>query len=197
MEIVKRHFEEEAAQFDRLIVHLIPRYDEMVDALACALPFASNAPIRVLDLGCGTGTVARRILDSFRNAEVTCVDLAANMIEMARVKLASFERVKYIAGDFSVVDFGPRGATFDAVVSSLALHHLVRDEDKRRFYSRVYSHLAPGGVFYNADIVLGSNDFLQDLYLARWRSFMGRSVSQEEIQAKWIPCTLLSSYAVS
>ena len=61
MDTVKRHFEEEAGEFDRIIVTLIPYYLQMVESLALAIPFEISAPIRVLDLGCGTGTVARRV----------------------------------------------------------------------------------------------------------------------------------------
>lgn len=38
MNIVKEHFEQEAVEFDRIILRLIPYYTEMVDALVSALP---------------------------------------------------------------------------------------------------------------------------------------------------------------
>ena len=43
------------------------------------------------------------------------------------------------------------------------------------------------GVFYNADVVLASSDFLQTVYMRQWRAFMSRNVSQEEIELRWIP----------
>lgn len=184
MDEIKKHFDEEAREFDRIIVTLIPEYPRMVDALISAIPFDHSASIRVIDLGCGTGTVAARVLDDFPKAQVTCIDLAENMLAMAQTKLARHERVRYIAGDFNAFDFG---GDYDVVVSSLALHHLVTDEDKQRFYGRIYGALRSGGVFYNADVVLGSSDFLQDVYMERWCNFMSRNVSQEEIEGKWIP----------
>jgi tRNA (cmo5U34)-methyltransferase len=51
---------------------------------------------------------------------------------------------------------------------------------------RIYNSLKSGGVFYNADIVPGSSDFLQDVYMKQWRNFMNRNVSQDEIENKWI-----------
>ncbi len=62
MDRVKEHFESEAEQFDGIIRRLIPFYEEMVDAAVSALPFSADAPIRVLDLGCGTGTLGLRTL---------------------------------------------------------------------------------------------------------------------------------------
>jgi tRNA (cmo5U34)-methyltransferase len=184
MDPIRKHFEEEAQEFDRIIVTLIPDYPRMVEALVAVIPFESSAPVRVIDLGCGTGTVAERVLASFPNAQVTCLDLAENMIAMARAKLKHHPHVHYVAGDFNNFDLD---GNYDVVVSSLALHHLMTNDDKRQFYRRIYGSLRSGGVLYNADVVLGSSDFLQAVYMQQWRIFMGRKVSREEIEGKWIP----------
>jgi tRNA (cmo5U34)-methyltransferase len=179
---IKRHFEEEAQDFDRIILTLIPGYPQMVEALVAAMPFDTDAPIRVIDLGCGTGTLSQAVLDAFPNAHVTCLDLAENMIAMAHSKLARYPRVHFIAGDLAAFE-----GEYDAVISSLALHHLATDEDKKHFYQRVYARLRPGGVFYNGDVVLASSHILQAMYMRQWRAFMRRSISDEEIEGKWIP----------
>src|ERR1700730_4166941 len=184
MDTIRKHFEEEAREFDRIIVTLIPDYPRMVEALVAAIPFENSAPVRVVDLGCGTGTVAERVLCSFPNAQVTCLDLAENMIAMAKAKLANYPHVRYVASDFNRFNIDGK---YDVVVSSLALHHLVTDDDKQQFYRRIHRSLAPGGVFYNADVVLASSDDLQKKYMDQWRAFMQRTISREEIEAKWIP----------
>ncbi len=43
------------------------------------------------------------------------------------------------------------------------------------------------GVFYNADILLASTDYLQTVNLKKWKDFMLQSVSKYEIENKWIP----------
>lgn len=182
MDAVKRHFQDEAPDFDRIILTLIPNYLEMVEALVAAIPFETSAPIRVIDLGCGTGTVAQAVLNTFPNADVTCVDLVENMIVQAKAKLAHNPRVRFVVGDFSSFD-----GEYDAVVSSLALHHVATDQDKKLFYREIQTRLSPGGVFYNGDIVLAPNDIIQETYMRKWRAFMRRSISDEEIEGKWIP----------
>lgn len=184
MDRVRQHFEEEAQEFDRLIVKLIPDYQCMLDALVMAIPCESLALLKVIDLGCGTGTVAKQVLETFPNAEVTCLDLAENMIAMARTKLAKYSNVRYVIGDFNAFKFDQK---YDVAVSSLALHHLATDDDKRGFYCQIYRNLRPGGVFCNADVVLGSSDFLQSMYMHQWRAFMRHNVSEEEIENTWIP----------
>jgi tRNA (cmo5U34)-methyltransferase len=181
---VKDHFENEAHEFDSIILKLIPHYPSMVRALAAVLPFEKSAPLRIIDLGCGTGTVSAQIMEAFPNAQITCLDLSENMIAMARAKLARYPLVNYIVSDFESYDFS---GGYDAVVSSLALHHIADDEAKKRIYRRICDSLNPRGVFYNADVVLASNEFLQNIYLNEWRAFMRRSISSEEIEGKWIP----------
>lgn len=76
---------------------------------------------------------------------------------------------------------------YDAVVSSLALHHLVTKQDKLEFYHKIYSCLNAGGVFINADVVLAATDALQKRYMEQWKSFMCKNVSMDEVDNKWIP----------
>jgi tRNA (cmo5U34)-methyltransferase len=181
---VKAHFEEEAQEFDEIILKLIPHYDDMINALISSIPFEHDDSIRVLDLGCGTGTITKTLKEKFKNAEVTCLDIAENMAEMAKIKLQEYKDIDYVIGDFYDYDFSEN---YDVIVSSLALHHLATDEDKKEFYKKIYDALTQGGVFLNADVVLGSNSHMKRLYVAKWKEFMSLTVSVKEIEEKWIP----------
>lgn len=184
IEGVKRHFEEEAREYDGIIVKLIPYYPQMLEALVAALPFEHDTAIEAIDLGCGTGTVAKAVKDAYPNARLTCIDIAEKMLQMARAKLAGAPDTEYILSDFNDFEFPKE---YHAVVSSLALHHLETDGDKLGFYKKIYSGLKEGGVFANADVVLGSTDALQQRYMDKWKSFMYGSVGRDEAEGKWIP----------
>jgi tRNA (cmo5U34)-methyltransferase len=181
IEIIKNHFNEEAGEFDALILKLIPYYTEMTDALVRAIPFKTDEQINVMDLGCGTGTVAQKIQNTFPNAKISCLDIAENMVAMTQKKLDG--KADCYISDFYEFNFDKK---YDAIVSSLALHHLANDEDKQKFYQKIYDALNTDGVFYNADVVLGSNDHLQKVYMDQWKSFMHTNVSMDEIENKWI-----------
>jgi len=181
---IKKHFEEEAKEFDKIIRKIIPFYNEMLEALLFAMPHPKSQKIKVADLGCGTGTIAKMILERHPNSILTCVDLAANMIETAKIKLGKYKNVEYIVGDFHNFNFNRK---YDAVVTSLALHHLRNDNDKKKFFKKIFDALNKNGVFYNADVVLGSNETVQNLYINKWKEFMRRKVSVSEIESKWIP----------
>ncbi len=184
MQKIKEHFEEEAKEFDSIILKLIPYYDKMMEALVLSVPFEKDSKINVIDLGCGTGTVALHIKRAFPNAVITCLDLSENMINMAKTKLSAYEDVKYIVNDFYGFNFVEK---YDVIVSSLALHHLVNDSDKKIFYEKIYKALNSSGIFYNADVVLGSNDKMSDMYIRKWKEYMSKNVTIDEIENKWLP----------
>ena len=184
MDKIKQHFEAEAKEFDQIILKLVPHYTTMVQALVYALPFDKQEPIKVIDIGCGTGTIAKQVLSHFPNARLDCLDLAENMIEMAKAKLFEYPNVNYYVGNFEHFEFDN---DYQAVVSSLALHHLVTDNKKIMFYQKIYDMLISGGCFYNADIVLASSAHLQDVYMREWKRFMNKNVSEEEIENTWLP----------
>ncbi len=184
MNKIKDHFEKEAKDFDNIVVKLIPFYNEMLEALTNALGYPKTQKISVADIGCGTGTIAKMILERYPDSILTCVDLAANMIETAKIKLAKYKNVEYIVEDFYNFNFDKK---YDVVVTSLALHHLRNDNDKKKFFKKIFDALNKNGVFYNADIVLGSSEPLQNLYMQKWKEFMQRKVPPDEIENKWCP----------
>lgn len=176
MQGIKSHFDSEAKQFDRLIKTLVPGYDAMMDAVLRSLPFPRTRAVRVIDLGTGTGTLAARIAKHYPKAKITCVDMSEKMLAMAARKLP---KARIHRSDFYRYEFTGR---YDAVVSSLALHHLVTDADKHAFYRKIYRALANGGVFVNADVVLGAAKHLQDAALDEWRAFMAGHLSEKAIR---------------
>jgi trans-aconitate 2-methyltransferase len=59
------------ADFDSGIRQLLPRYEEMLEAIALCLPPSIQ---RILDLGCGTGELSLKVLKHCPTAEVVAID---------------------------------------------------------------------------------------------------------------------------
>jgi SAM-dependent methyltransferase len=93
---------------------------------------------RVLDLGTGTGTVARTL--AARGAEVTGVDLSARMLEQATA-LAADERVRVDWRHAPAEDTRLPAARFDVVIAAQCWHWF----DRPRAIAEVRRVLAPGG----------------------------------------------------
>lgn len=184
MNQIREHFEAEAKEFDGIIIKLIPYYDQMIGALIDTIHFDKGAAIRIIDLGCGTGTIAKKISEKYPNSKIVCLDIASNMIEIAKHKLSKHKDTQFITGDFAKIEFENK---FDVVVSSLALHHLENDKEKKEFYTKIYNVLTDSGLFYNADVVLASTAYLQDVNINRWIEFINKSLPMDEILNKWIP----------
>jgi ubiquinone/menaquinone biosynthesis C-methylase UbiE len=121
------------AQFDKLA----PVWDEMrrPDMLApveAVLDRFASPPRRVLDLGTGTGAVARLVTARFPDAEVLGVDLSERMIDEAR-RLTDSPRVRYQVGDAQGLPF--RDGDFDLVT----LGNMIP------FFDELARVVAPGG----------------------------------------------------
>ncbi|MEA2316001.1 MAG: tRNA (cmo5U34)-methyltransferase [Solirubrobacteraceae bacterium] len=168
-------FDAHARDYDAVRRRLIPPYDAFYGTAVDALSLARRPVRRVLDVGAGTGLLAARVLAALPDAEVTLLDGAPAMLEEARARLG--DGASYVHGDFSRdLPDGP----WDAVVSSLAIHHL-DDAGKQELTRRIHDALAPGGLFVNAEQVAGPTELLQRRYEA-WheRSSRALGASDEE-----------------
>jgi SAM-dependent methyltransferase len=97
---------------------------------------------RVLDLGCGTGTLAIMLAASGR--DVAGADPAGAMLDVARAKPGA-DRVQWIHGDATTV---PPGLSVDVVTfTGNAAQAIVDDADWRRTLAGVRNALVPGGHF--------------------------------------------------
>jgi SAM-dependent methyltransferase len=104
---------------------------------------------RVLDLGCGTGTLTVLIKRSVARADVVGVDVDPTMLQIARAKVARHGLdVRLDEARTSTLPYPD--ASFDQVVSSLVFHHLGAEE-KRQTAAEILRVLRPGGSLHVAD----------------------------------------------
>jgi tRNA threonylcarbamoyl adenosine modification protein (Sua5/YciO/YrdC/YwlC family) len=138
------HFD--PASYDAMIRGDIAAYDRFQDEVAGATRTGAR---RVLELGTGTGTTTRRLLERHHDAVIVGVDASAPMLEAARAVLPA-DRVSLIVG--AIEDPLPEGP-FDLVASALCVHHLPGAK-KRRLFERVRAALSPGGRFVLGDVIV-------------------------------------------
>jgi tRNA (cmo5U34)-methyltransferase len=166
---VKRHLRVDAEGYDVQIRRLIPHYDEMIATGVEVLAVLARADAQVLELGGGTGALSRAVLDGLPGARVTVLDVDADMLAEARRRLAGFgDRVSFEQASF--LDPLP---VADAIVASLALHHVHDLEAKTALYRAIYDALSPRGVFLNLDAAVTEGAQLNGLVFDRAAERMG------------------------
>jgi len=128
---------------------------------------------RVLDLGSGSGRLLELVLAGHSKAIGVALDFSPPMLERLKTTFAWDARVQVVEHDLEnpLPDLG----TFDAVVSSFAIHH-VPHERKRTLYGEVWELLEPDGVFCNLEHVASPTTGLHERFLAA----MGTSAADED-----------------
>ncbi len=139
----------DAAGYDRDVVDesnpIRAGYDELLTWVAAQVPPGSL----VVDLGSGTGNLARRIR---RPTRLVCVDISEEMHVIARAKLADLPCEQIRADLLDCIDLLPNA---DAIASTYAIHHLT-DDEKPALFRGIYDHLRPGGVAALGDLMFAS-----------------------------------------
>ena len=103
----------------------------------------------VLDVGCGTGTLALMVATQAPSARIVGLDVDPDILSIARRKVADAGRnVTLAEGSATDPPFAP--GSFDRVLSTLMLHHLTTAQ-KRATLAAVRRLLRPGGELHVAD----------------------------------------------
>jgi len=106
-----------------------------------------QSQMKVLDLGCGTGTLTLMLKRAHPEAQITGLDGDPQVLAIARDKSRGTD-IQWDEGLASSLPYPD--STFDRVVTSLVIHHLVTD-DKRRAFKEVYRVLKPHGELHVLD----------------------------------------------
>lgn len=119
---------------------------------------------RVLDLGCGTGTLALMIAEACPGAQVSGVDIDPRILAIARDKAKrAGAALDLRQGSATAPPF--EAGSFDRVLSTLMLHHLTTPQ-KREAFAAVRRLLRSGGEFHIADWGKPHNPLMQLAALA-------------------------------
>ncbi|MCE2574527.1 dethiobiotin synthase [Komagataeibacter sp. FNDCR2] len=147
---------------------------------ACHAP---DAPLRILETGCGTGFLTRELRRLFPHAHITATDIAPRMLERLARRMPHDSRLVLHPMDAEAPDLtGP----FDLICSSLAMQWFGQ---RARTLRLLASRLAPGGRM--AFATLGADSFRQ------WRAAYARAglacpmpayPTLDTLQGEWPTC---------
>lgn len=124
--------------------------EERFEALVRVIELQCGPAPRVLDLACGPGSLTQRVREALPQADIVAVDKDPVLVALATDVFAEDPGVTVSAADLDDTAWLPELGTFDAVVSSTALHWLA-PEALVRLYFTVAASVRSGGVLLNAD----------------------------------------------
>ncbi|MGK9250744.1 class I SAM-dependent methyltransferase [Paenibacillus humicus] len=104
---------------------------------------------RVLDLGCGTGTLTLLLKQAYPKAEVTGLDIDPNVLQIAEKKAVDMG-MDIVFNQGMSFELPYPDHSFDRVVTSLMFHHLTL-ENKLRTLKEIFRVLKPQGELHIAD----------------------------------------------
>lgn len=146
-----------------------------------------HAPIqfqRALEIGCGTGSFARRLAEHAEH--VLALDLSPEMIRLARERSVRFPNIDFQLADVRDWELSPEN--FDCVASIATLHHLPGKE----MLLKMKSSLKPGAVLLILDLFepQGFSDMLWNLLAIPVSAGLRlihhrRLLPQREVRAAW------------
>ncbi len=179
---VQEQFNIVAKEYDENRRKFIPCFDDYyfatTDFVAKSL---GCAPKRIFDLGAGTGLLSAAWFKHFPEADYTLVDIAEEMLNVAKKRFDGLGNVNYEIQDYSK-DF-LSGKT-DLVISALSIHHL-EDTDKQWLFKRIFENLNDGGVFVNYDQFCAENAEINAKIESYWtKEIKSSGLSQKEYE-RW------------
>jgi malonyl-CoA O-methyltransferase len=172
---VAANFSAAADSYDGWAMVQQPAAHYLVDSLP-----EGFAPRTVLDIGCGTGALTRRLTARFPEARIAGIDLAPAMVGVCR---AAWPHPHiFLCGDAE--DFDAEGNAFDLIASSFAFQWFA---DQPGTLKRFAPALTPGGILALAVPVAGTLSELSAAHQAALdRPLAALTYPPEDAFAQWV-----------
>lgn len=144
--------EDDSLTFRDLSRYAVPERELQI-ATICDIVAPPAGPVDMVELCCGEGLLTRALLDRYPEARLLALDGSEVMLSATREAAgAQGDRLALQRFDLAETAWRRFARPPQAVVSSLAIHHL-DGPDKRRLYADIAIALAPGGAFVIADLI--------------------------------------------
>lgn len=179
-------FNTRAAGYDTHMENTVSQFHEYYQQVARPIK-PTDEPIKVLDLGCGTGLEIAAILRKAPRAQITCVDLSNKMLGILLDKYHDYrEQLTVLQDSYLTIDYKP--SAYDYVVSVMTMHHLLYF-DKRELYKKIFTTLRDNGLYIEGDYVV-SPAKEQKLLGDYWRIVSKNGLADSDLYHIDIPFSL-------
>ena len=178
---IEEQFNLIAEEYDSNRKRFISCFDDFYNGTTQFIASNVEKPKRVLDLGAGTGLLSYFWYQYYPTSEYVLVDIADDMLKIARRRFNNVENVSYQQMDYST---GLPSGKFDLIVSALSIHHL-ENEDKIKLFSHIYDKLPSNGLFVNYDQFCAGDTEIDHWFDSYWISQLERSGLTDHDMELW------------
>jgi len=164
-------------RWDKMQERYIVKRSERFKIMSRLIRVTQNPVTRIVDLGCGTGSLMSEMLKAFPKARLTGIDFDPTLLPLAQNRLIRFgDRITLLLEDLRQEKWLQYlSEPVDAVVSATALHWFKPDE-LAYLYDKIARILRVGGIFLNADHVGSTNKQIQQA----WEKNREKILSQQK-----------------
>lgn len=167
--------------YDENIVSTLPYYREYHNQIIDLVKAMGTKDINWLDTGCGTGTLASRVLDSRDDVKFTLCDPSEQMLEIAQNKLCG--------SDIRVFNIALQMMTFDSefdVVTAVQSHHYLKPDERKTAVENCFRALKDNGVFITFENIRMTTEDSDKIALKRWENFLSDHLKDPDIVKMYI-----------
>lgn len=168
---IEEQFNLIAEEYDANRKKFIPCFEDFYKGTTDFIAANIRKPAQVLDLGAGTGLLTRFWYEKFPDAEYLLVDIAEEMLSVARKRFSGTDNVSFRLMDY-IKEF-PTGNS-DLIISALSVHHLENPE-KSELFAKIYDMLPEGGAFVNYDQFRAGEPLMDEWFDSYWESRLPES----------------------
>lgn len=161
--------------YDNKIINVLPYYKEYHGQIIDLVRNMGFSNPDWLDTGCGTGTLASRVMLERDDVKFTLCDPSENMLTEAKEKLTG--------KDIRFFNMSSQQMTFDCefdVVTAVQSHHYLQPAERRDAILKCYRALRKNGVFITFENIRMSTDDSDAISLNRWTRFLDEHGNSEE-----------------
>ncbi|MFS8493563.1 class I SAM-dependent methyltransferase [Limnochorda sp.] len=171
---IRRRFDQDVERFSNLETGQSATIDAplALDLVTQVVARLNPSATALLDVGCGAGNYALKLLQRLPGLDVTLLDLSRPMLDRAveRVTPATTGKVTAIQGDVREVELGRE--QYDVILAGAVLHHLRGDQEWEHVFAKLYDALKPGGSFWIVDLITHAIPQVQEVMWERYGAYL-------------------------
>ncbi len=171
---IRARFDADVERFSNLETGQTASIDsaEVLEIVARAAPLVTPGARRLLDVGCGAGNYALKLLYRFPGLAVDLLDLSLPMLDRAQERLTAAGSGPLTALQGDVRDLALAAERYDLITAAATLHHLRGEVEWVSVFAKLHAALRPGGSLWIVDLVEHHVSAVQQVMWERYGDYL-------------------------